>query len=408
MSLIYQSILISILTIISFSACQPTAEGESDSPIAIGAEVQNTDTAEEQATPDETADETNFTFSFTSGINGLDPTNIEASLVALYGRDQVMADTIYLPDGIATPGYRVFAGTPNELEVLEPESSTGYEEVLSCIRSAGEWASEEGIYVGMPLEELVELNGAPLNFSGFAWDYGGFVSNFNGGELLSPGIRLDVVYDEEEPLDIPMEIMGEVQLRSDDPILEGIEIVVSEMSVTNTTDPVKIGTFLVGHHFDQIRSGDEPEDLRRYYGDRVTEVQISLGEGEFASGYEVDLGEGNQFKISLNSDSSVEAVTFTSEETTFYEPNVYQLLPGLDLAGLQAINGAPIEFLGFGWDYEGTVTDFNGGELEGYEIKLAPIEADNSDLLGDGAFRSDEIDQILLLNFKVVEVGVPL
>ncbi|MEM6396551.1 MAG: hypothetical protein AAF741_09400 [Bacteroidota bacterium] len=180
------------------------------------------------------------------------------------------------------------------------------------------------------------------------------------------------------------------------------------MSVTNTTNPLKIGTFLVGHHFDQIRPDDGPDNLRKYYGDHVMEVQIPLGEGEFESGYEIDLGDNHIFKVSMNSDETIEAVYFDNEDADFYEPNVYQLTPGLDLAGLQAINGAPVTFLGFDWDYEGTVTDFNGGELEGYEVKLAPIDGDNSDLLGDGAFRTDEIDQMLLMNFKVAKVGVPL
>ncbi|MEM6878153.1 MAG: hypothetical protein AAF544_06335 [Bacteroidota bacterium] len=398
----YISILILCL---SWQACGPSAEVENDRP----AEVQNEDTTT-QHTTDQVADIENdspLSFSFTNGITGIDPSNLVASLTALYG-ENVEPDSLYFPDGVVVAGYRVFADTPNELEVLEPESSTGYDEVMSVIRSAGNWKSAEGIYVGMPLEELVRINGAPVNFSGFAWDYGGFISDFNQGNILDAGLRLDIVYDEEESMDLPIDIMGEVQLNSDDPILKDVPIVVSEMSITNTTNPVKIGTFLAGHHFDQIRPGDTPENLRSYYGDAVKEVQIHLGEGEFESGYEVFSGSPQQVSISLNESGTVAAVSFESEDAEYYEPVVYQLLPGLDLAGLQAINGAPVTFAGFGWDYAGTVIDFNGGELEGYEVVLKPIDENNTELIGDKLFQSDEVTPELLLQFKVAKVTVLL
>ncbi|MEM8584416.1 MAG: hypothetical protein AAGF87_09120 [Bacteroidota bacterium] len=393
----------SLLLLIFLLGCGPSTEVESDPP----AEVQNENRADQQPPEEEAEDKYDFTFSFTNGIDGIDPSNLKTSLMALYG-SSLKEDTIYLPDGIAIPGYRIFADTPNELEVLEPESSTGYEEVLSVIRSAGEWKSEEGIYVGMPLEELVRINGAPLNFSGFAWDYGGFVSDFNQGEILNAGVRLDVVYDEDNPMDLPMDIMGEVQLRSDDPILKDVPIVVSEMSITNTDDPIKIGTFLAGHHFDQIRPGDSPDKLKTYYGDAVEEVQIHLGEGEFETGYELFSGTPQQASISIGEDGNIAAVSFESEDADYYEPNVYQLLPGLDLAGLQAINGAPVTFTGFGWDYGGRVMDFHGGELEGYGVVLVPMDNDNNELLGDGQFRTDEVSPELLLQFKIAKVTVPL
>ncbi|MEL6805054.1 MAG: hypothetical protein AAFO91_14865, partial [Bacteroidota bacterium] len=148
--------------------------------------------------------------------------------------------------------------------------------------------------------------------------------------------------------------------------------------------------------------------LRSYYGDAVKEVQIHLGEGEFESGYEVFSGSPQQVSISLNESGTVAAVSFESEDAEYYEPVVYQLLPGLDLAGLQAINGAPVTFAGFGWDYAGTVIDFNGGELEGYEVVLKPIDENNTELIGDKLFQSDEVAPELLLQFKVAKVTVPL
>ena len=43
--------------------------------------------------------------------------------------------------------------------------------------------SPGGVRMGTTLAELVARNGAPIDFSGFGWDYGGAVAGFNGGKL---------------------------------------------------------------------------------------------------------------------------------------------------------------------------------------------------------------------------------
>ncbi len=35
----------------------------------------------------------------------------------------------------------------------------------------------------MPLSKLQALNGRPIRFTGFDWDYGGAISDWNGGRL---------------------------------------------------------------------------------------------------------------------------------------------------------------------------------------------------------------------------------
>ncbi|MFL6593683.1 MAG: hypothetical protein ACJ8GK_13375 [Luteimonas sp.] len=57
---------------------------------------------------------------------------------------------------------------------------------LSLIRivdQASRWRLEDGIGIGMPLSKLVALNGKPVDFSGFDWDYGGAIGDWNGGRL---------------------------------------------------------------------------------------------------------------------------------------------------------------------------------------------------------------------------------
>lgn len=44
------------------------------------------------------------------------------------------------------------------------------------------YATDEGVKVGMPIEEVEKINGKPFKLSGFGWDYGG-APNFEGGKL---------------------------------------------------------------------------------------------------------------------------------------------------------------------------------------------------------------------------------
>lgn len=77
---------------------------------------------------------------------------------------------------------------------------------------------------------------------------------------------------------------------------------------------------------------------------------------------------------------------------------------GTSLKTVERINGRPFTLAGFGWDYEGTSLDFQGGALDGGPCRLilrfSPVAADDAAaqamgpmlaaLTGDGEFRSDD------------------
>lgn len=75
------------------------------------------------------------------------------------------------------------------------------------------------------------------------------------------------------------------------------------------------------------------------------------------------------------------------------------LRPGMSLAELVALNGAPVSFYGLAWDYGGSVQDWHGGKLANpvdastfHRVTLAPREGlDIAGLpQGDSSFRSDD------------------
>ncbi len=57
---------------------------------------------------------------------------------------------------------------------------------LSMVRVMDEgsrWQLDNGVAIGMPLSKLLALNGKSIRFTGFDWDYGGAISDWNGGRL---------------------------------------------------------------------------------------------------------------------------------------------------------------------------------------------------------------------------------
>ncbi|HEX2250109.1 MAG TPA: hypothetical protein VHH32_07140 [Gemmatimonadales bacterium] len=108
-------------------------------------------------------------------------------------------------------------------------------------------------------------------------------------------------------------------------------------------------------------------DLRRHYGASVVEsARIELGEGETAPGtviypsdslrraeiiWQDTLGRRRPARVILRGSQSKWQVS-------------RGISLGTSLQELEQVNGKPFTLAGFGWDYAGAVTDWNGGALE--------------------------------------------
>jgi len=88
----------------------------------------------------------------------------------------------------------------------------------------------------MSVAEVEALNGSPFNVGGFWWDYGGY-ANIEEGTLageLDGGCYLSIRFspkDEYSPkLDITP-VLGEVQVPSNEPLLETLDTRVQVLSI---------------------------------------------------------------------------------------------------------------------------------------------------------------------------------
>ncbi|GHB99024.1 hypothetical protein [Thermomonas carbonis] len=98
-----------------------------------------------------------------------------------------------------------------------------------------------------------------------------------------------------------------------------------------------------------------------------------------------------------NKDAPIQELRVTNAESLWHDAT--GLRPGMSLAELVALNGAPVSFYGLAWDYGGTVQDWHGGKLANAvgnplfrRVTLtARTGADDNALpQGDATFRSDD------------------
>lgn len=116
----------------------------------------------------------------------------EQALIDRYGEENISRDTAWYPEGMDQ--YMVtllYPGTKNEVMFswLDSGSYIGLDEITVSADSS-EWTTR-GVRIGTSLMELVELNGGHFTFSGFGWDYGGYVSWGDEGKLRGLTVRLN-------------------------------------------------------------------------------------------------------------------------------------------------------------------------------------------------------------------------
>ena len=88
--------------------------------------------------------------------------------------------------------------------------------------------AENGLSLGMSLMELKDWNGADFKFSGFGWDYAGFIYEEEGSKISESPIQiaLDLInYDGAEFT------MGDVELNTNDSRLNKVDIIVTQFTM---------------------------------------------------------------------------------------------------------------------------------------------------------------------------------
>lgn len=154
----------------------------------------------------------------------------EAEVEQYYGVDNIKIQEVPIAEGDVREGVLLFPGTKNELEIVwDIAANFGQPDFIRISQDDTDWKTQEGITVGTTLEALEKINGKPFKFYGFGWDYGGLVTNWNGGKLNNY-LLVALIPQNFDKLDTTLQ--GEVELSSDDPKVRELQAKIGSIVIT--------------------------------------------------------------------------------------------------------------------------------------------------------------------------------
>jgi len=148
----------------------------------------------------------------------------------IFGKNFVQEGEIYGPEGATAKGFYLFKDSPLELQCVTDER-TGSINIILIRQPSSNWITSDGIKVGMKLDDLAKLNGKPITFSGFGWDFGGNIMSFNSGKLSVYDAGMSLELGEPDNLDGLDEFMGDVECSTSNKKILGKGVKVVEISI---------------------------------------------------------------------------------------------------------------------------------------------------------------------------------
>lgn len=148
-----------------------------------------------------------------------------STLQALFGRDKVKDGKLPAAEGETVDGAKIKVGEGRELEVIWEFNAVG-KRIAEVSLVGNAWKLENGLRLGIGIEEVEKINGKPFTLSGFDWDYGGYATFEDGA--LSQGLSVRFSPTEEH---YSLEIVGEKKVSSSNAALRAAHPLVVEITI---------------------------------------------------------------------------------------------------------------------------------------------------------------------------------
>lgn len=175
-------------------------------------------------------------------------------------------------------------------------------------------------------------------------------------------------------------------------------------------------SFVPGKRIGMITATSTPASIATDYGEENFVLDsIPLGEGYLIPGYRLFPDQAGELSVLFpGGEMNLKdlQVTIDAPDTTWYGKGT-GIRIGTTLGELNKLNGNPFEMMGFDWDYGGVVTDWRGGNLADYRVRLAYDYQSIRDrqiptsLVGDKRIMSD-LPELTDLGVEVIQIIVRL
>lgn len=104
------------------------------------------------------------------------------ALAAAYGPENLREETLSGPEGMTYTATVLYPDDgARRLELIWRDDQGAVLESVTVSGAGSLWRGPHDIAIGEGLAEVETSNGAPFRLYGFGWDYGGWVSDWNGG-----------------------------------------------------------------------------------------------------------------------------------------------------------------------------------------------------------------------------------
>lgn len=104
------------------------------------------------------------------------------ALASAYGPENLREETLPGPEGMSYTATVLYPDdSARRLELIWRDDEGTVLESVTVSGAGSLWRGPHDITIGEGLAEVEASNGAPFRLWGFGWDYGGWVSDWNGG-----------------------------------------------------------------------------------------------------------------------------------------------------------------------------------------------------------------------------------
>jgi len=160
-----------------------------------------------------------------------------ADLIQAFGADNVVEQEIEGAEGDKTKATVLYPGDPKaRLEITWGDEQARRGPIIRATYQSA-WAIANGIHIGTALTEVEKINGKPFKLSGFDWDLGGRVLDWQGGALGKPQpggciIGVEFVHPEDAPEANLSKVTGDNEFLSDSADMRAVAPYVGAVTVS--------------------------------------------------------------------------------------------------------------------------------------------------------------------------------